>query len=574
MYKKIQSFLILLVAVFLPLIFLFHIETVEFLKYPWFPNQGYWFDWFLYGKSMFVQIVAVIMTAILIRRKGKKKQSDIKIEKVCLGIMVVFLVISTIFSKYPEQSVKGSLEQYESLGVLLSYLIIGVFCSKYVEDGNIAQLVAKALVAGLGISCIFGIFQVIQMDLWNTELGRSLLIPNEFADLRESIRFSEDSAGMGRTYMAMYNPNYAGIYIVMLLPFLFLLKNKLCKVLLIPALLCLAATGAKTAWIAAAAIGVVGYWIYLGRRDGKKLSKTLLLAGVGVFFVVVALEVLIPTKDGVLMEGNKLQAVVPEEEYIRIVYNDNTLYFGEFPKDDGVTYRIVDEEGREPDLVWVEERGEMDSLDPRFQELHFKVYKKDGIGYAVFRYEDVVFRFTDQLGTGKYEYISINGKQDMLRDAATVVDAGDGFLNGRGYIWNRVLPIMAENLLFGTGPDTFLQVFPQNDYVARANLGYGFFAEILTNAHSFYLQIGLQNGLIVLICLLLLVGCYIKKSWKLYAYKETYSEMDRIGLACFLGCLGYLLCGITFASSVCTTPIFTILLGVGMAIQKNNYENL
>ena len=147
-------------------------------------------------------------------------------------------------------------------------------------------------------------------------------------------------------------------------------------------------------------------------------------------------------------------------------------------------------------------------------------------------------------------------------------EAGDAFLNGRGYLWKRIIPLIAKNPLLGTGPDTFLQVFPQNDYVARANLGYGFFSEILTNAHSLYLQIGLQNGLLVLLCILWLLVNYIKKTWKFYAHKEFYDETDRIGVGCFLGSLGYLICGCTFASSICTTPIFMILVGLTIGIQK------
>ena len=178
----------------------------------------------------------------------------------------------------------------------------------------------------------------------------------------------------------------------------------------------------------------------------------------------------------------------------------------------------------------------------------------------------MIFRFTDDLGTGKYEYISINGKPDELADATVLMKAGDTLLNGRGYIWNRVLPIVKEHLLFGTGPDTFLQVFPQDDYVARANLGYGFFSEILTNAHSLYLQTTMQTGVVVFGSLCFFLYRYLKKAWKTYAHKETYDKRDKVGIACFLGSAAYLICGLTFSSSICTTPIFIILVGTGIGI--------
>lgn len=287
----------------------------------------------------------------------------------------------------------------------------------------------------------------------------------------------------------------------------------------------------------------------------------------GVVCLVMLAGAVFFSKNAVLTEGKRLQEISAEKEYVRVVYEGNTLYMSEFPKDDSVTYKIVDEKGLEPMLLWVPERGEIDSQDPRFDDLHFKVYKKNEIGYIYVKFAEVIFRFTDELGTGKYEYISMNGKPDELKVAKTLLPIGDSLLNGRGYIWNRTIPLMFENVLFGTGPDTFLQVFPQDDYVARANLGYGFFTEILTNAHSFYLQIGLQNGCVVLVCLLCLLGIYLKKSWKMYAHKDSYDRNDRIGVACLLGSIGYLICGITFASSVCTTPVFAILVGMGWGMQ-------
>lgn len=556
------------VAAVLPLVTSFHIELNDFSKYAWFPNQEYWMDFFLYGKSRLLGMMGVLMLAILLIRLIKNRTFVFCKEKILLLLLILFLVLSAVFSKFPEKSLSGSIEQYESLWVLLSYVILAVFSFYYTKNEKNRMLLVCALLFGLAMASVFGVLQFFQCDFWNSEFGKKILIPESFSSLRERLRFSEDFRGIGRVYMTLYNPTYAGIYLVMLLPFLFLMKNKFVKMMLIPSILCLVGTMSKSAWLTGGLLLVTGGWLMASTvqlQKWKSYKKMWLTAGV-VCLVMLAGAVFL-SKNAVLTEGKRLQEISAEKEYVRVVYEGNTLYMSEFPKDDSVTYKIVDEKGLEPMLLWVPERGEIDSQDPRFDDLHFKVYKKNEIGYIYVKFAEVIFRFTDELGTGKYEYISMNGKPDELKVAKTLLPIGDSLLNGRGYIWNRTIPLMFENVLFGTGPDTFLQVFPQDDYVARANLGYGFFTEILTNAHSFYLQIGLQNGCVVLVCLLCLLGIYLKKSWKMYAHKECYDRNDRIGVACLLGSIGYLICGITFASSVCTTPVFAILVGMGWGMK-------
>ena len=413
---------------------------------------------------------------------------------------------------------------------------------------------------GLVASCLLGFLQLLQWDFWSSQIGRRLLVPDTYASLRETLRFSEDAVGFERVYMALYNSSYAGIYIVMLLPFLVLSDNKYLKWFSIPAILCLVGTMSKTAWTSAFIVGVMGFVLM---KKNLRPRFPILIAG-----IIGLLLLFLPTEDGVRWGDKKLHQISPEKDFVHIVYQGNEIYFSEYLQDGNVKYKIRNQEGEKISLIWNEERGEMDPTEPQYEGLHFKVYTKDEIAYIVLRYEDVVFRFTDDLGTGKYEYISNNGKLDELKNAPVVLNVGDGLLNGRGYIWNRTIPLIKDNLWLGTGPDTFLQVFPQDDYVARANLGYGFFSEILTNAHSLYLQVILQTGLISFGCMAVLVGRYFIRAWRLYAHKESYDRQDKVGIACFLGCVGYLLCGLMFSSSLCTTPIFMILLGTGMGILK------
>ena len=257
--KKSTGIPVLIIAAVLPLTFYFHIESIEFLQYPWFPNQGYWLDWFLFGKGLLLQLMAAVMLIILIGFKIKNRNSAITLDGGLAITAGICLLLSTNVSRYSEQSFWGSIEQYESIGVLLAYIVLLFFSSVYTAEKRNVQLIEKALIAGFVASCLLGFLQLLQWDFWSSQIGRRLLVPGTYESLRESLRFSEDAVGFERVYMALYNSSYAGIYIVMLLPFLLLSDNKYLKWFSIPAILCLIGTVSKTAWASALIIGVMGF---------------------------------------------------------------------------------------------------------------------------------------------------------------------------------------------------------------------------------------------------------------------------------------------------------------------------
>ena len=149
--------------------------------------------------------------------------------------------------------------------------------------------------------------------------------------------------------------------------------------------------------------------------------------------------------------------------------------------------------------------------------------------------------------------------------------------SARGYIWARSLPLLKETLLLGYGPDTYALHFPQDDYLGKW-YAYGTTSIVVDKPHNLYLQIALNQGVIALIGFLILVGAYIVRSMKLYAFRDGYSRFDIMGIAILLGIVGYLGAGVFNDSVVSVAPIFWILLGAGMAInfligkERREYE--
>lgn len=71
------------------------------------------------------------------------------------------------------------------------------------------------------------------------------------------------------------------------------------------------------------------------------------------------------------------------------------------------------------------------------------------------------------------------------------------FASSRGYIWSRTLPLLKDRILIGEGPDTFMFVYPQEDFVGKLNAGFSQFM-IVDKPHNFFLRYWVQFGFIAL----------------------------------------------------------------------------
>ena len=551
---------LMLVAGILPLVIYFTFQRADFAEYPWFPNQDYWLDVFLYGKSRMLMALGVVMLAQLLYQGARKRLKNPGKEFLLWAALAVLLVLSAVHSLYPEYSLHGIMEQYEPVGVLLSYLVLGFYAYEYAACGGRMKPVLAALAAGAAVLGLLGLTQLFQHDFWEMGLGRILMVPGQYAAYRDQLRFNFSYGSWGKVYMTLFNPNYAGIYLVMILPLLWLCGKRAGRIMAAIGTLLLLGTGSGTA------IAAAGLILWVGLMLSCKGKRRVLLG------TVAAVCVLGGCLWGFVSGGHQnipLEKVETGSDAVLLTYNGIDLSFGYEITETGNPKQLVTyADGTKVPLDWSDERGECDPQDENLAGLHFRVYKKDEIYYIQFRCDDVTFRFTDSLGTGRFEYVTINGKVDELTDAQTAFQGADSLLTGRGYIWSRTLPVLGRHLLLGTGPDTFMLVFPQNDYVARSRLGQETFSSILTNAHSAYLQMAVQTGLPALLCFLAIAGSYLRKTRKHFLGNEFNRETDRLELALFLGVLGYLVCGLTWTSSVCTTPIFWLFLGLGTGIRK------
>ena len=80
----------------------------------------------------------------------------------------------------------------------------------------------------------------------------------------------------------------------------------------------------------------------------------------------------------------------------------------------------------------------------------------------------------------------------------------DEFGTRRIYIWRNALAVFPQHPVIGSGPDTFMSVFPEEAQMVHA--------EHYENAHNEYLQILICQGILGLLCYLTFLGAVLVKA--------------------------------------------------------------
>ena len=89
---------------------------------------------------------------------------------------------------------------------------------------------------------------------------------------------------------------------------------------------------------------------------------------------------------------------------------------------------------------------------------------------------------------------------------------------------------------------------------------------MFTRPHNFFLQMGIQTGAISLLAFLVFYGMYFGGSCIRCAYNQFKRMEEWMGFAAFLSTIGFMASGLANDSLIIVTPIFYVLLGMGMAI--------
>ncbi|SCZ79043.1 O-antigen ligase family protein [Acidaminobacter hydrogenoformans] len=573
--KGIMIALFLILAIIPIIVRLKVVDLTAYAESPWVSDVDY--DFFSYYKSRILISITFLMTAVFVFDRSshgnphEKKPLDLSIL-----VFMVTVLFSAVLSEFVSLSFWGFRGRYEGALVLWSYMLILFIGSKYTYDEKQLKLLLKGLYFSVAVVGTIGIFQFFKMDLFKTEIGKTLIVPMQYlkSGAEITIRMAET-----QIYSTLQNSNYMGSFIALLAPLLLTLVffiHDLRHKLLVTALFALSMAnlfGSRSrAGIIGVSVAAVVMLIMFRRELFKRWKVTLvvvvIIAGV-VTSMNTALEGLIYKR--ILATINSLapaenlygaQQATSEDNVLRLELQEDPLFI----KFDNDQLYFMDAE----DTVLEAVKGEKEYTlnDPRFSNFKFDItMATEEMPMVTVRYHRV---------TLKYLFLEDEVRYVNHADVAVKINPIEkwGFVgqerlgSSRGYIWSRTIPMLRDTLLIGHGPDTYMLYFPQDDYIGK-QIAYSTTGMVTDKPHNMYLHTAVNTGVLSLLAQLVIFGLYIAQSMKLY-FKNSYEDFRaQLGVGIFLGVVGYLGAGLFNDAIVSIAPVFWALLGIGFSLNQS-----
>ena len=566
------------ILVVLPLVLYAYVGSSGYSSYAWSSVYDSYVDIFLHGKMVVFFVLAMLMLAVVIFKTVKMKPAERKKNlKVFLALFVYlgFVTLSTICSVDIEYSLFGSMDAKEPVGVLIGYVVVAVYAYITITSADDVKKIVTAGIIGGGCMAVIGVLQAIGKDPLTFEAVQRLAFGKSFLEASGGVHLNFP---VGQAYGTLYNPNYVGTYVVMYLPLAlagFFLYKKwwkklLCTMTFAGLLVMLFASQSRTGLLVCLAVAVLA-GIFLGRELWKRWY--LVLAGMVLFAVAFVLvdnfnnhqfsdrlkEMFAAGTDDAPVKG-----VDTTGNGVRVLYKD-TEFMVCMPVS-GSNFSYVAFEGSvQKEVRYNEDRTYGYFTLDSGEEITIQTANYEGTFAFGLYVNDRYFYFTNQLVKGNYKYINTEfGRLDECVCVENVFPGYETAVNGRGYVWGRTIPLLKKNIIVGSGPDTFGIEFPQNDYVARYKNEFG--TVLFTRPHNFYLQMGVQTGVLSLLAFLTFYLMYFTGSCKRYIFRRLEKAEQWTGFILFLCTIGFMASGLANDSLIVVTPVFYVLLGTAMAV--------
>ena len=565
---------IMIILCIIPLIVRLKMYNPNLMQYSWFPNSNNHADFFLYYKQWIFIIISQLAALILFFRfLFNRKELKFYSFLIPLMIYAVFSLLSTMLSKDIYFSLKGGFAQFESVFVLLGYCILIYYIVTYANNETDFKSLYKSLLIGVAIIITIGVFQFIGLDFFGSELGRNLILPTQYRGLELNMKFES-----GRVYSTLYNPNYVGVYAALVIPMILIMmlfERKIINIIVSSILvfgLIICVYGAKSlTGVLGLIVASICILIFMWRLCIKRFYVTIpiiaiIVLGVLYFSVYSNNNLLIKLKNDLSNSktDNTLTSMYIKNDCVSLIYKGNEIKIKCQQSDNILKLMVYDSSNKELQLEFVQDNNQQYAIsDSRFDGLLLG-WDTEISGAFYIQYEYSIFKFTNYTTDNNYYYINEYNKLDQIIDPPKAIFTDyEKFASGRGYIWSRTIPLLKKYILWGSGPDTFVLAFPQQDYLGRYKNNY--IGSVLTKPHNLYLQIGVQTGVISLLAFLVFYMMYFINSFRLYIKGIYNSYYAKIGLAVFVSTISYMFTGLTNDSSICTAPVFWALLGIGIA---------
>lgn len=556
-------------------------------------GQAAKFELFSQKKAFLLMIFSIILIAISIVffKKIFKKTDKIVNSIVILGsIFLIFTLLSSVFSTHRQVAFWGIYDRAEGFITIACYFALFIYSIYTFRTTNDYKCIVIPMFILVGINAFLGLFQYIGQDLIKSEFGSLIVGADKLNLLYEK----------GKLYGTLFHYNYVGSFAAIVLPILFGLtlfedEDIMYKMMLgIASLLSVWLLFGSTSRAGIIGISVATFFaVIIFWKLILTKWKPLLIFFIAILVISVGLNFATkgaiferipglindtfsvfkdtsdfdyrdhtPVRD--LKYTDKDVQVILQNETLKISY-ENSNYVFRNSKDEIINFV-------KGDKLYTTTDDLFKNITLRYGKFAPGSTRNDGLllnidGSPVFMF---LLKSDDTL-----HLVNANSKKDVdIVYPETFGFKGKEKLGSmRGYIWSRSIPMLKNNLILGSGPDTFVFRFPQNDLIGLY-YAYGTPNTIVDKPHNLYLQIALNEGIIALIAFLGIMIIYIIDSIKLYALKKDYNKPQILGSLTCLGVIGYLFAGIFNDSVVSVAPIFWIVLGVGVALNYMNRNKL
>lgn len=574
----------------IPLVAFITIYHSDIGNNPWMSGTAF-YDFFLYYKSHLLMMVGLVLGIVMIialatGHHGNLQGRNSYLCLVPVGVFAIMASVSAVASEHRTEALFGGYEQFEGLFVLLCYVFCFVFTYIYVTDEKWINLLFYTLLIGSLILSAAGTLQVFGIDYMTSK--KMLPILTMFLDDVPDNFSLTASFGEGVSYATLYNPNYVGTYVALVLPVTVALGlwgrkrvfSMLAGVSAILQLIMLFGAQSLTGLLGVAGAALVAVLFLFA--DVRK--NRIWLGGIGGVAVIAILFVLWwkPdilnrfTESAISSCDYTISSIETAEDSFAITLDngktirgdmrtDGTIYDFDLTDGDGKALAAsgelahgatIEGEGYEGVSLWSGERQLTDGgVTNNYDVLQIATDK--GFSWALLKKNGTLY------------YINGIGKLDRLRKVeAWGFEHQYDLATNRGYIWSRTLPLLKETIFLGKGADNFVYAFPNDDYVGKVSCGFG--VQTVTKPHNMYMQIWVQDGMLACLAFILLYLIFAVGTFRRCFVKGKLTYLQKMQIAIFCGSTGYMVAGIANDSTICVAPIFWVLLGIGYAINVQN----
>ena len=572
---------IILMMGLVPLLVHMYQYNTNLSQFDWFPDASekstdFFFAWKMYA---IIFIGAFVGLNILYRHFIAEDKFRFEKPFVLLGVYVALVILSAICSKYKYWVAHGTYELFEPVWVVLAYVLLCYYTYHNVREEKQVDYILRWSGIGMAVVTIIGVFQYFGLDFFKATLGRRLITNPSYWEQADSIAFKLPDK---TSYTTLYNPNFLSLYFGMLVPLILCLligakkvwQKAVLAVAEVLCFLCLIGSRSDSGWMALAIGGVILVLVLLSRK-----KKTMVLGGILLVGIAVAAVGGSKTEVGQKIKNTVVGTYHMEDRYalrdvetgtdsVKLDIRGNQLFLTVDLMENGeLSFSCKDDKGEEVAYTLTDEANQISTItDERFAGIQlqpFTIGDTDKFACLNATVDGKEWMFINL--DGAYVYVNAAGKPVIFEQLESANLFNEDAMSGRGHIWNMTLPLLKKSILVGTGANTFMLAYPQNDYIAQEYI-YGNGYQV--KAHCWYLQQCVENGLVATLVLLAFLGWYIIRSIRIYRLVDLHDRLSWVGFGLFAAVLVYLIAAVANDSNVCTAPVFWGMLGLGLAVNR------